>query len=315
MSTATTSTRADTATGTPSGVVGPHAPASHPKGSTMTTPTTTSARRRPGADSPPPRRAATAARIGSLARAEILLLVRNRTTLFNALALAPATVGFLAWIGAGSFPGATGGGQATARFLLTTLTAIALIFVVYYNLTTTLVARREELVLKRLLTGEVSRVEVVVACAVPAVTIVLAQLVLGAIAVGVWFAVPAVANPLWIVLAIVGGTVVFVLLAVISSGVTRTVESAQLTTLPVIMVAMALSGFTVPMDLLPDVVQTIASWTPMYPVVALLDAGLGGRPSGDLSLSGLGQPLLCLVLWTVNGAWAARRWMRWEPRR
>jgi ABC-2 type transport system permease protein len=241
--------------------------------------------------------------------------VRNRTTLFNALALAPATVGFLAWIGAGSFPGASGGGQATARFLLTTLTAIALIFVVYYNLTTTLVARREELVLKRLLTGEVSRAEAVVACAVPAVAIVLAQLVLGAVAVALWISVPPVANPLWILLAVVGGTVVFVLLAVVSSGVTRTVESAQLTTLPVIMVAMALSGFTVPLDLLPDVVRTVASWTPMYPVVALLDAGLGGRPADDLTLSGLGQPLLCLVLWTVNGVWAARRWMRWEPRR
>ncbi len=284
----------------------PHDPS---KGSTMTSPTTTAP------TAPPPRRAAPAARIGSLARAEILLLVRNRTTLFNALAIAPATVGFLAWIGAGSFPGLGGGARATATFLLTTLTAIALVFVVYYNLTTTLVARREELVLKRLLTGEVSRTEVVVACAVPAVAIVLAQLVLGTVAVSVWFATPSVANPLWLLLALAGGTVVFVLLAVVSSGLTRTVESAQLTTLPVIMLTMALSGFTVPLDLLPDVVGTVASWTPMAPVVTLIDAGLGGAASDDLTLAGLGQPVLCLVLWTVNGAWAARRWMRWEPRR
>jgi len=264
---------------------------------------------------PPVRRASAAARVRSLGRAELLLLVRNRTTLFNALALAPATVGFLAWIGAGSAPGLGDGAQGTATFLLTTLVAIALVLVVYYNLTTTLVARREELVLKRLLTGEVSPTEIVVACATPAVAIVLAQLVLGAVAVAIWFTVPSVANPLWLVLGIGGGTVVFVLLAVVSSGLTRTVESAQLTTLPVIMVTMVLSGFTVPLDGLPDVVETVASWTPMYPVVALIEAGLGAEPGTDLSLSGLGQPLLCLTLWIVNGAWAARRWMRWEPRR
>ncbi len=289
--------------------VSPHHPSNPSKGPAMTSPTTTAP------TAPAPRRAAPGARIASLARAEILLLVRNRTTLFNALAIAPATVGFLAWIGAGTFPGTGGGGQATATFLLTTLAAIALVFVVYYNLTTTLVARREELVLKRLLTGEVSRTEVVVACAVPAVAIVVAQLVLGAVAVSVWFTTPSVANPVWLLLAIVGGTVVFVLLAVVSSGLTRTVESAQLTTLPVIMLTMVLSGFTVPLDVLPDVVATVASWTPMAPVVTLLAAGLGGAGADDLSLSGLGQPVLCLVLWTVNGVWAARRWMRWEPRR
>jgi ABC-2 type transport system permease protein len=296
----------------PSRPVAPHDPPHHPsnpsKGSAMTSPTTTAP------TAPAPRRAAPGARIASLARAEILLLVRNRTTLFNALAIAPATVGFLAWIGAGTFPGTGGGGQATAAFLLTTLTAIALLFVVYYNLTTTLVARREELVLKRLLTGEVSRTEVVLACAVPAVAIVVAQLVLGAVAVSVWFATPSVANPLWVLLALVGGTVVFVLLAVVSSGLTRTVESAQLTTLPVIMLTMVLSGFTVPLDVLPDVVGTLASWTPMAPVVTLLAAGLGGA-SGGSGDAGVGQALLCLVLWTVLGHGAARRWMRWEPRR
>jgi ABC-2 type transport system permease protein len=254
------------------------------------------------------RRAAPPARVWSLARAEVLLLLRNRTTLFNALAIAPATVGFLAWVGAGAFPDTPGVDQETATFLLPSLAAIALVFVVYYNLTTTLVARREELVLKRLLTGQASAGEIVAACATPAVLVVVGQLVLGTVAIGVWFGLPAVANPLWLLLAVVGGVVVFVLLAVVSSGLTRTVESAQLTTLPVIMLTMALSGFTVPLDLLPDVVGTVASWTPMYPVVALLEAGFG-------SGAGVGQPLLCLALWIVVGLAASRRWMRWEPRR
>jgi ABC-2 type transport system permease protein len=262
----------------------------------------------------PPRRASTAARIRSLAHAELLLLLRNRTTLVIAVVLAPATVGFLGSAMADT-PAVAGSDRALATYVLTSLTAVALLFVVYYNLTTTLVSRREELVLKRLLTGDVSPVELVAACAAPAVAIVLAQLALATVAVGVWFEPPSVTDPLWLLLALVGGVVVFVLLAVVSSAFTRTVESAQLTTMPVLLVTTALSGFTIPLDMLPDAVQTIASWTPLYPVVALLEAGVGGEAGADLSLSGVGQPLLCLVLWTVVGAWAARRWMRWEPRR
>jgi ABC-2 type transport system permease protein len=261
------------------------------------------------------RRAAPPARMWSLARAEVLLLLRNRTTLFNALAVAPATVGFLAWIGAGSFPGTSGGRQANATFVLTSLAAIALVFVVYYNLTTTLVARREELVLKRLLTGQASAGEIIAACATPAVVVVVGQLVLGAVAVAVWLTPPDVANALWLLLAVAGGVAVFVLLAVASSGLTRTVESAQLTTLPVIMLTMVLSGFTVPLDLLPDVVGTIASWTPMYPVVALLEAGFGSGATAGAGPVAVGQPLLCLALWIAVGLAASRRWMRWEPRR
>ncbi|MFD1504662.1 ABC transporter permease [Georgenia yuyongxinii] len=253
----------------------------------------------------------------SLVRAEILLLVRNCTTLFNAVALAPATVAFIAWMGGDSL--AADGASAAAGMLLTVLVAIALIFVVYYNLTTTLVARREELVLKRLLTGEVSRTEIVAACATPALLIVLAQVVLGFAATGVWFDLPHVQNVLWLLAALAGGSVVFVLLAVASSGVTRTVESAQLTTLPAIMIAMALSGFAIPVHVMPEVVATIASWTPMYPVVALLRHGFGTVGVDGTVFSGtladVAQPLACLLLWAVLGAYGARRWMRWDPRR
>ncbi|WNB84668.1 ABC transporter permease [Cellulomonas sp. ATA003] len=261
-----------------------------------------------------PRRASSTRRVAALARAEMLLLLRNRTTLVIAVGLAPATVGSLAWAMAGTLTD-DGGARAVGAFTLTSLVAVALLFVVYYNLTTTFVARREELVLKRLLTGEVTPVEVVVACAVPAVAILLAQLGLGAVAVAVWLDLPPVTHPQWLLSGVVGGVVVFVLLAVASSALTRTVESAQLTTMPVLLVATALSGFTIPLEALPDVVTAIAVWTPMYPVVALLEAGFGGGSGPDLSWSGVGQPLLCLVLWTVNGVWFARSRMRWEPRR
>lgn len=260
-------------------------------------------------------RAGRAARILSLVRAELLLLVRNRTTLFNAVALAPLTVVFLATLGI--VP--DGAESALAGMLLTALAALGLVIVVYYNLTTTLVARREELVLKRLLTGDVSRGEIITATATPAVLILVAQLVLGVVAAGIWFELPAVQNPAWVLLGVVGGVVVFALLAAASAGLTRTVETAQLTTLPILMVATALSGLAVPLHVMPDVVERVASWTPMYPVVALLQHGFGAValdgsvPSG--ALADVAQPIAALAAWTVLGAVAARRWMRWEPRR
>ncbi|HLS72561.1 MAG TPA: ABC transporter permease [Actinomycetaceae bacterium] len=260
-------------------------------------------------------RAGRVARMASLVRAELLLLARNRTTLFNAVALAPLTVGFIAV--AGLVPDSAAG--AVAGMLLAALIALALVLVVYYNLTTTIVARREELVLKRLLTGDVSRVEIITAYATPAVVVLVAQIVLGAVAMAVWLEAPSVQNPLWVTIAVVGGTVLFTLLAAASAGFTRTVETAQLTTLPILMAATALSGLAVPLHVMPDVVEAIAQWTPMYPVVALVQHGLGAVALDGTVASGaladVVQPLAALALWIVLGALAARRWMRWEPRR
>ena len=264
-----------------------------------------------------PVRASRARRLTSLVRAEVILLVRNRTALFYAVALAPLTVAFVGWTGADMLGG--DGARDLAGSLLGMLVALALAIVVYYNLTTTLVARREELVLKRLLTGDVSRAEIIAACATPAVVITLAQLILGVVAMGIWLEFPNVQNALWLVLAVVGGIVVFTLLAVASSGLTRTVETAQLTTLPLLMIVTALSGMIVPLHIMPDVVESVARWTPMYPVVALVQHGLG-TPGLDGSastgqLSDLLQPLEALGVWIILGIGAAKYWMRWEPRR
>src|SRR5699024_11120846 len=67
-------------------------------------------------------RAGRLSRTLSLARAEVLLLVRNRTTLFNAVALAPLIVVFIATIGV--VP--EGADAAVAGMLVTALAAMAL---------------------------------------------------------------------------------------------------------------------------------------------------------------------------------------------
>lgn len=259
------------------------------------------------------RRASIRARMLALVRAEFILLLRNRTALFNAVALAPLTVAFIAWTGADAFLG-RGEDTAVAGMLPTMLATLALVVVVYYNLTTTFVSRREELVLKRLLTGEVSRAEILTAYATPAVAISTAQLVLGTVAMGLWIALPRVQNIVWLTIGLVGGIVLLVLLAAAGSGLTRTVETAQLTTLPMLAVATGLSGVFVPLSFLPDVVQAVAIWSPMYPVVTLIQHGLGAALPDGSTASGA-QPLACLIAWLVVGVVALRHWMRWEPRR
>ncbi|GAA4429923.1 ABC transporter permease [Georgenia halophila] len=271
----------------------------------------------PGRSAPPAAvRASRTGRLLALARAELILLVRNKTALFNAVVLAPGLVAFLALVGGNFF----GNDPATAAAsIVATLLGIALLMVVYYNLTTTFVARREELVLKRLITGEVTRPEIVMAYAFPGLLITLAQLALGYGAAALLLEPVAVQNALWLLAALAGGTAVFALLAVASSGLTRTVETAQLTTMPMLGIAMLFSGFTLPLQLMPDVVSQVASWTPLHPVVALVQHGFGTmRPDGTVAsgdLVDVAQPLACLAVWALIGLAATRRWMRWEPRR
>ena len=118
-------------------------------------------------------------RVAALARAEGVLLRRNRLALLNAVVLPAALVGWLK-----SFGGldASGAHDMAAAMLLTGLTAFALLIAVYYNLVTAMVARREELVLKRLRTGETTDGEILAGTAAPAIAIAWAQIAVAAVA-------------------------------------------------------------------------------------------------------------------------------------
>ncbi|MCK9795288.1 ABC transporter permease [Isoptericola sp. 4D.3] len=256
-------------------------------------------------------------RVGVLARAELRLLVRNRTALFNALALPPLTMAL--------FTAAGGVGDAAddvvGPVLLNVLTLMSLTFVVYYNLTVAYVARREELVLKRYLVGESSRAEILAGAAVPAVVVALAQAVLGVVAVSVFLEPPAFVNPLLMVLAVVGGSVMLTALAAATSGLSRTVESAQLTTLPLLFVALPFAGIFGGPGSSSGVFDTISTFTPLRPITDLMMLGASGI-DGDgqaltfvETLAAARVPLGVLIVWTFVGVLAARRWMRWEPRR
>jgi len=255
-----------------------------------------------------------ARRIGALSRAEALLLRRNPIALLNALGTPLVGVVLLnasAQNGSLPMPGAS---------VVVALTAFALLFAVYYNLVTSLVARREELVLKRLRSGEAGDVEILIGAATPAMAIAWGQTIVGVGAAVVVFGMGTPANPILVVAAVLLGTAVFVLLAAASTAMTRSVEMAQLSTLPVVAVSMAFGGL-VPADAQPGPLLWVAQALPLTRVVDLMWLGLTGTTRdgssvGDgASVGGIAAALLVLAAWVVAGVLAWRRFMRWEPRR
>lgn len=260
---------------------------------------------------PRPRRGlrGSARRIGALARAEALSLRRNPMALLTAVATPIVGVVVLIVLppdGAVSPAGAT---------IAVTAAAFALLFPLYYNLVAALVARREELVLKRLRSGECADPEILVGAAAPPVTIAGAYMIVGVVAAVATSGSGRPAGLALVVAAMVLGAVVFGLLAAVSTVLTRTVELAQLSTLPVVLISMILGGL-VPPDGLPGPLPVIARVLPLTQVADLMWLGLTGSARGpaDAAAGGIVTALLVLTAWVVVGVALLRRFMRWEPR-
>ena len=109
-------------------------------------------------------------RIYSIARAEVLLFVRNPTLLMTALLLPVVMVAVLA-----PSLGAAMEGASFSSFIVQTLAVWALLLIVYVNLTTIFVSRREDGVFQRMSTGEASPWEGMIAASVPSVVVTLVQ--------------------------------------------------------------------------------------------------------------------------------------------
>ncbi|HZM64982.1 MAG TPA: ABC transporter permease [Nakamurella sp.] len=254
-------------------------------------------------------------RMGSLARAEALLLRRNPVALLNAFVGPLAAVLLL-----GALP-RTGADPESGAGIVATMTAVTLLSVVYYNLVTALVARREELVLKRLRSGQLGDAEILAGAAAPGIAIAWMQVVVAVAAGFLVFGMGAPVNPVLVLTGVLAGTAVFVLLAAASTAMTRSVEMAQISTMPVVIVSLVLGGLPFPLDVWPEPLQVLARLLPMTRVTELVQLGLTGTTTAGNSVAGLATfgeaapALLVLVLWIVLGFLGYRRWMRWEPRR
>lgn len=258
-------------------------------------------------------------RITAIARSEARLLGRNKAAFATGLLMGPMMAGMFVLINLGNE--AQLGGSFAGYVVCIVLTWSALM-TVYYNLTSIYVTRREDRVFKRLSTGEATQWEALMAAAVPSTLILLAHLVLGAVVAMLAFGIPAITNVVLVLLGVVGVIIVSVGLAAASTAFTSTVEAAQYSTMPVFLVLGMAAGTMFPLTGLPEVVQIIASLTPINAAVDLVHIGLDGATiAGEAaegflgSFSAAGFPLLVLAGWCVLAVLLARRYMKFEPRR
>jgi ABC-2 type transport system permease protein len=255
-------------------------------------------------------------RVAALARAEWLLLRRSPSALLGAL-IAPASLAVVPL----SNPDASGQQGSTGAVVVVGLTVFTLLLAVYYNLVTALVSRREELVLKRLRTGEVRDTEIIAGTAAPAVALAWAQVFLGMGIAVAFLDLGTPSNIALVVVALLLGTLLCLLLAAVVSTWTGSVEMAQLTATPLLLVSMLFSGALIPLDALPGPMRALAQVLPLSSVAQLMELGLTGSTSDGATVHGgalMGEavtPLLVLTGWLLVSAWAVRRWFRWEPRR
>jgi ABC-2 type transport system permease protein len=248
-------------------------------------------------------------RMTSLARAEMTLLGRTRGALVAALfapLVLPVTTSQMA-----KEMDLAEAGLDTGTLVLPASVGFSLLFAVYSVLVGALVVRREELVLKRLRTGELRDVEILAGSALPAVLTGLVQCLVLAVACSVLLDLPVPPAPHLAVVGLLLGLVMCAALAAATASFTRTGESAQVTPMPLMIVSMMGSGMFFPLELLPDRVASVCELLPLTPVVTLVRGGW----TGDLPVSEALGAVATAVVWIVIAVFAVRRWFRWEPRR
>ncbi|MFE9172018.1 ABC transporter permease [Streptomyces kebangsaanensis] len=248
-------------------------------------------------------------RMAALARAELTLLGRSRSALVTAL-FVPLVLPLSVRSVAGQMD-LKGTGLTVGLVILPAAIGFSLLFAVYSTLVAAFVARREQLVLKRLRTGELRDAEILAGAALPATAIGLAQCLLLAGACGAVLEVPAPRAAHLAVAGVVLGLVLCVVLAAVTAGFTRTTESAQVTSLPLLMVSTMGSGLVVPVELLPDRLAAGCELLPLTPVIMLVRGGW----TGDLGAADALRAVVLTLAWLGLGVFAVRRWFRWEPRR
>ncbi|MEU9198092.1 ABC transporter permease [Streptomyces hundungensis] len=248
-------------------------------------------------------------RMKALARAELTLLGRNKSALFTTFVL--PTMLTCSMRPAVRDMDLEHAGLTVGTILLPGALGYVLLFAVYSTLSAVYVVRREELVLKRLRTGELRDLEILAGAALPMVLIGLGQSLLLAVGCSALMDVP-VPGTVW--LAAVGlllGMGLMGALAAATAALTKSAEAAQVAVLPLMMLSIFGSGMVVPLDVLPDRLASVCELLPLTPVIGLIrDGWTGGAGAGEVL-----RELLVMVVWTLIAVLVVRKRFRWEPRR
>ena len=200
-------------------------------------------------------------------------------------------------------------GLSAGPVMVATAAGILLIFSLYSSVTGLYVARREELVLKRLRTGEVADPVILAGGASLYVAIAVAQIVVVAAVLSVMFGVAPRQAPAAL-LGLVTGVVLMTAMAAATAALCRTVESVMVATLPAIFVLPMIAGIYIPREVLPDNLGDILAYAPLSGTIDLVRSGW----TGELGLAGIVTRVLVDLVWAALFAWVAAKRFRWEPR-
>lgn len=237
----------------------------------------------------------------TIARSELIQLSRDKTALFTSLLMPLAASVFFIY-NRDLFAGAGAYGYI-AVLLIFTLAGFSL----YATVVTTLAARRQNLLLKRLRSTAASDSAIVSGLVLPITVISLVQVSLILVAFAVVSDVPA--NIALLVVAIAASFAMMLALGMATAGVTSSSERAQITTLPVSLGIVAVAiwvGVTGAEDL-----SLLKRLLPGGAATELVvQAWNGGAPIADSLL--LLAPTLA---WVWVAVALAVRFFRWEPRR
>ncbi len=201
-------------------------------------------------------------------------------------------------------------GLSVGSVILPSAVGFSLLFAVYSSLVSVYAARREELVLKRLRTGELRDVEILAGAALPSVLIGLVQCVVLTVACAALLDVGAPEAPHLAVLGLLLGLVMWPAIAAVVASFSRSLEGAQVAAMPLLLVSMMGSGTFIPFELMPDRLAAVCELLPLSPVITLIRGGW----TGDLGAYDALGAIATAVAWLVLAVFAVQRWFRWEPR-
>ncbi|MER6733550.1 ABC transporter permease [Streptomyces puniciscabiei] len=245
----------------------------------------------------------------ALGRAELALLGRNRSVVLTALVM-PLALPFSVRPALDQLD-LKKQGLSIGVVMTTAAIGFSFLFAVYTSLVSAYVARREELVLKRLRTGELTDAEILTGTALPAVGLGLTQALLLCTGCAVLLHTGAPRAPYLTLLGLVAGLVLSAALAALTASFTTSVESGQVTALPLVFFSMVGSGMAIPTEVLPDRLASVCELLPLSPAIRLVRAGWTGQLSVHETLG----TVALAVAWIIVAVGGVRRWFRWEPRR
>lgn len=235
----------------------------------------------------------------SIAQGELIQIFRNRLVLVTMLVLPAAFSAFYIYLH-DLIPALDLG--ATAAVVVFLVVALGL----YSTTVTTLASRRQNLFLKRLRSTAAGDGEILSGLLLPVTVITVFQVAVVLVALTVFAEGPA--DPLLLIVAVLSTVAMMLGLGLATAGVTNSPDHAQVTTLPLLVGTLAVSGwvgFTGTEEL------------------TLLKRLLPGGSASELIVNAwnggasLGDSLWLLVptlAWVVVALAAAARMFRWEPR-